>query len=62
MGSISSNTGEFYYSGHLLQVSEKTALNSVFIYFFFHDFIHAGAGADISHGVNFEHHRKLLSL
>ena len=34
MGLISSNTGGFYYSGHLLQVSEKTALNSDFIYIF----------------------------
>ena len=31
VGSISSNTGSFYYSGHLLKISEKTALNSDFI-------------------------------
>ena len=36
-------------------------LNSYFIRFF-HDFILAGAGADNSNGINFEHHRKLLSL
>ena len=34
MGSISSNKGGFYYSGQLLQVSEKTALNSDFIWIF----------------------------
>ena len=39
----------------------KTALKSDF-YRCFHDFIHAGTGADNSNGVNFEHHRKLLSL
>ena len=61
IGSISSKKGGFYYSGHLLQV-KKTALNSDFYRFFFHDFIQAGAGADNSNGVNFEHHRKLLSL
>ena len=61
MGSISSNTGVFYYSGHLLQVSEKL-LGTLILYRFFHDFIHAGAGVDNSHGINFEHHRKLLSL
>ena len=60
-GSISSNTGGFYYSGHLLQVSEKL-LSTVIFYRFFHDFIHVGAGADNSNGVNFEHHRKLVSL
>ena len=31
MGSISSKKGGFNYSGHLLQVSEKTALDSDFI-------------------------------
>ena len=35
MGSICSNKGGFNYSGHLLQVSEKTALNSNFIWIFF---------------------------
>ena len=39
----------------------KTALNSDFICFFY-DFIHAGAGADNSYGVNFKHHRKLLHV
>ena len=40
----------------------KIALNSDFIQIFFHDFIHVGAGADNSNGVNFEHHGKVLSL
>ena len=40
---------------------QKTVLNSYFIRFF-HDFILAGAGADNSNGINFEHHGKLLSL
>ena len=35
MGSISSNKGGFNYSGPLLQVSEKTALNSDFRQIFF---------------------------
>ena len=63
MGSISSNKGDFYYSGHLLchSVSEKL-LRILILYRFFHDFIHAGAGAGNSNGVIFEHHRKLLSL
>ena len=61
MGSISSNKGGLYYSGHLLQVSENCHENLI-LYRFFHDFIHAGAWADNSSGVNFEHHRKLLSL
>ena len=40
----------------------KTALNSDFIWIFY-DFIHAGGGGgDNFSGVNFEHHRKLLSL
>ena len=39
----------------------KTALNSDFIWICY-DFIYAGAGADNSDGVNFEHHRNLLSL
>ena len=58
IGSISSNKGGFYYSGHAS--FRKTALNSDFFNRFFHDFIQAGAGADNSNGVNFEHHRKLL--
>ena len=62
MGSISSNTGGFYYSGHLLQVSEKNCFELSFYIDFFHDFKIAGTGADNSNGVNFEHHRKLLSL
>ena len=49
MKSISSNKGGFYYSGHLLQVSEKTALYSI-LYRFFHDFIHAGPWADFQMG------------
>ena len=61
MGSISSNKGGFYYSGHLLQVSEKVVWTLI-LYRFSHDFIHAGAGAVNSNGVNLEHHRKLLSL
>ena len=44
----------------------KTALNSDFIWIIFYDFIHAGPGAGSgavnSYGVNFEHHRKLLSI
>ena len=39
----------------------KTTLKSD-LYRFFHDLIHAGAGADYSNGVNLEQHRKLLSL
>ena len=61
MGSISSNKEGFKYSGHLLQVSEKL-LRTLIVYRFFHDFIHAGAGADNSNGVNVELHRKLLSF
>ena len=57
MGSISSNKGGFYYSGHLLQVSENGF--ELFYIDFFHDFIHVGAGTDKSNGLNFEHHRKL---
>ena len=39
----------------------KTASSLVFNRFF-HDFIHKGAGANNSNWINFEHHRKLLSL
>ena len=42
---------------------QKNCLIEIWFYIdFYHDFIHAGAGADNSNGVNFEHHRKLLSL
>ena len=40
---------------------KKTALNSDFVWIFY-DFILVGEGAYNSNGVNFEHHRKLLSL
>ena len=61
VGSILSNKWGFYYSGHLQKVSEKL-LSTTILYAFFYDFIHAGARADNSNGVNFEHHRKLLLL
>ena len=62
MGSVSSNKEGLNYSGHLSQMSEKLLKNLILYRFIFHDFIHAGAGADNSNGVNVEHHRKLLSL
>ena len=48
-GSISSNKGGFYYSGHLLQVLENSF--DLILYRYFHDFIHAGAGEDNSSGL-----------
>ena len=41
---------------------QKNCFELLIFYNFFHGFIQAGAGENNSNGVNFEHHRKLLSL
>ena len=57
MGSISSNVRGFYFFG-----LRKNGIAIWFYIEFFHDFIHALAGEDNTNEVNFEHHRRLLSL
>ena len=61
IGSISS-TKEGFTTLVICCKFQKNCFELRFYIDFFHDFIHAGAGTDNSNGVNFEHHRKLLSL